>query len=245
MNKLYQYLAWAGLVLIVIVSVFFLVSIKAKLDTATTTNNIAFTGEGKVVAKPDVALIDFSIVTDGRDSKDAQNRNSTKSKQISDFLKNQAVKDEDIKTTGYNIYPQYTYPRADRPEISGYQVNQSFQVKIRDLDKVSVVLDGIVGAGANQVSSFRFAIDDPEKLKAEAREQAIADAKAKAQELENQLGVSLGRIINFSEGYTGIPTPPIFYDKAMGMGMGGGGGPVVPAGENEVTVSVTLTYQIK
>jgi hypothetical protein len=121
------------------------------------------------------------------------------------------------------------------------------EVKIRDLGGVSAVLDGVVSAGANQVSNLSFQIDEPEKLKAEARAKAIANAKEKAAELKGQVGIKLGRIVNFSEGYSGYPAP--MYDSAVksmeSYGGGTGGGPAVPSGENEITVSVMITYQIR
>ena len=212
------------------------------VNTAATTNTVSFNGEGKVLAKPDVAAISLSIVTEAVTSKSAQDENSKKSKAVIDFLKAQGVEDKDIKTTGYNIYPQYRYPQYDRPEIRGYQVNQTMDVKIRNLGSVSAILDGVVSAGVNQVNSLSFQIDNPDALKAEARQKAIEDAKMKAEELEDQLGVRLGRIVNFSESIGGFPGP-IFYGAERGLG--GGGGPTVPTGENEIVVNVNLTYQIK
>jgi hypothetical protein len=117
------------------------------------------------------------------------------------------------------------------------------RVKIRDLGNVSPILDGIVAAGVNQVNNLSFEIDEPEKLKAEARAEAIADAKKKAGELKDQIGVKLGRIVNFSEGVSGYPMP--VYGAMALEKAGGGGGPSVPSGENEITVNVTITYQIK
>ena len=153
--------------------------------------------------------------------------------------------DKDIKTTGYNIYPQYKYSQyGGQPTITGYQVNQSIEVKIRDLDKVSNILDGVISAGANIVNQLSFEIDNPDALKAEARAKAIADAKKKAGELQSQVGISLGKIVNFSENTGGYPVP-IYYDaKGIGMG-GGGGGPSIHTGENEISVNVSITYQIK
>ena len=161
-------------------------------------------------------------------------------------MKKQDIDDKDIKTTGYNIYPQYKYPQyGGQPTITGYQVNQSLEIKVRNLDSVSNILDGVVTAGANQVNGLTFEIDDPDTLKAEARAKAIADAKKKANELQSQVGISLGKIVNFSENTGGYPIP-IYYDaKLEGRGMGGGGGPTVPTGENEIVVNVSLTYQIK
>lgn len=227
----------------IILAVFLLVGTNKVWNTAATTNTISFNGEGKVLAKPDVAVISLSIVTEATISKAAQDENSRKSKAVTDFLKNQAIEEKDIKTTGYNIYPQYRYPQYNKPEIRGYQVNQTMEVKVRDLDKVSPVLDGVVSAGVNQVNNLSFQIDNPDALKAEARAKAIEDAKMRAEELENQLDVDLGRIVNFSEG-GGITPPLIFYEKA-GIGGFGGDGPTVPTGENEIVVNVTLTYQIK
>ena len=255
-----------GTVLMAILSIFLLVSMNQISNTATTTNTVSFSGEGKVTAKPDIAVISFAILTESSTSKTAQDANSKKSNQVTDFLKKQGVEDKDIKTSGYNVYPQYSYPRAvpllrqgsegqavppsspdyydPNPKIIGYQVNQSFKIKIRDLDKVSSVLDGLVTAGANQVNNLGFQIDEPEKLKTEARAKAIADAKAKANQLKSQLGISLGRIINFSENSGGYPGPYYLEAKAVSDGSGGGG-PSIPVGENEITINVTITYQIK
>jgi len=242
-----KWLVLAGTVTLVVLTLFLLVSTNHILNTAASSNTVSFNGEGKVTAKPDVAQIDVSIVTEAVTSKAAQDANSAKSKTLTDFLKTQGIEDKDIKTSGYNIYPQYNYNQPNaRPQITGYQVNQSMQIKVRNLDKVNEILDGIVGAGVNQINGLQFTIDDMEKLKEDARQKAVEDAKMKAKALERQIGVNLGKIVNFSENYGGFP-PPIYYaaDKLEARGMGGGGGPSVPTGENEVVVSVQLTYQIK
>lgn len=261
-----KYLIWAGTATLAILSVFLLVNIQHLSETATATNTISFTGEGKVFAVPDIAAISFSIVTEAKTSKAAQDQNSEKSKRVVDFLKGQEIDEKDIKTTGYNVYPQYSYPRPlpmpleieeqstpdqsypqyydSNPKITGYQVNQSFEVKIRDLEKVSAVLDGLVTAGANQVNQLGFKIDDEEKLKDEAREMAIKDVKEKAAKLRKQLGIRLGKIINYQEG--GYYPPIYLRAEALSSDKSGGmGGPEVPAGENEITISVTITYQIR
>lgn len=230
----------------VILAVFLLASTSRVLNTATTTNTVSFSGEGKVVAKPDIAKVQLSIVTDALTSKAAQDENSKKSKAVTDYLKKQDLDDKDIKTTGYNIYPQYKYPQfGGQPTITGYQVNQSMEVKVRNLDKVSNILDGVVTAGTNQVNSLSFEIDDPESLKADARKKAIEDAKNKAEELEDELDIDLGKIVNFSENTGGYPIPIYMKAEIDGRGGMGGGGPSVPTGENEIVVNVSLTYQIK
>ena len=251
MNNNYKYLVWAGTAVLVVLTIFLLVMTGHVSNTATNANTVSFNGEGKVFAKPDIAAVSFSIVTEAKTSKVAQDANSEKSKKVVDFLKSQDIADKDIKTTGYNIYPQYSYPTPDspvyydsNPKITGYQVSQSFEVKVRDLDKISAVLDGLVTAGANQVNNLGFQVDDIEKVKNEARELAIKDAKNKANTLKKQIGIRLGKIINYSEG--GYYPGPMMYDsKAVGMGGGGEVAPSIPAGESEITINVTITYQIR
>ena len=246
MNTNLKPLIWSGAIVMIILAIFLLASTNKVVNTATTTNTVSFSGEGKVVSKPDIAKVQLSIVTDALTSKAAQDENSKKSKAVTDYLKKQDISDKDIKTTGYNIYPQYKYPQyGGQPTITGYQVNQSMEVKIRDLDKVSAVLDGVVAAGTNQVNGLSFEIDNPEELKAEARKKAIEDAKEKADELEDQLGIDLGKIVNFSENTGGYPIPIYMELKTDGRGGVGGGGPSVPTGENEIVINVSLTYQIK
>jgi len=253
MDKLQkQILFWVGLAFVVILGAFVVVMTSRALETATTTNTVSFNGEGKVTSKPDIAVVDLSIVTDAKTSKAAQDDNSKKSTKLTEFLKSQGIDEKDIKTSSYNIQPQYSYPvypydkMTERPQIIGYQVNQTLEVKIRNLEKVDAVLDGVVATGVNQVYGLRFSIEEPEKLMEEARQKAITDAKEKADALEDQLGIRLGRIINFSESGNGS-IPPFYYDKAMSLeGRGGGGDvPSVQIGENEIIVNVSITYQIK
>lgn len=249
---------WTITALAVILSLFLLVNINQELNTATTTNTVSFSGQGKVYAKPDIALLEFGILTEATTSKAAQDANSKKSQQVTDFLKKQNVEEKDIKTTYYNIYPKYSsYPQVyyderqvqayppvpTEPKIVGYSVNQGFQVKVRDFDKLSGVVDGLVANGVNNINNLGFSIEDPEKLRSEARTLAIADAKKKADELKGKIGIKLGKIINFYED---------IYGYALDRGGGFGGvealpakGPSLPPGENEITVNVTITYQIK
>ena len=260
----YKYLVWAGTLALVFLSVYLIAVTKQVKNNSDTGNTISFSGEGKILAVPNVAAISFSIVTEAPTSKAAQDANSVKSKKVVDFLKSQNIDDKDIKTTGYNVYPQYSYPQPlpvplgtevqsypapdyypRSPKINGYQVNQSFEVKVRDLEKVSTILDGLVSAGANQVNNLGFKVDNEEQLKEQARELAIKDAKEKANTLKKQLGIRLGKIVNFQEGGY---YPVYFRAEAGGFGGGVGGDnpvPSVPAGENEITINVTITYQIK
>jgi uncharacterized protein YggE len=236
---------WSVVFLTVVGAVFLLVLTDRTVNSATTTNTVAFSGRGSVVAKPDIAIVNITILTEANTSKAAQDDNSRKSQDVIGYLEDQDIEEKDIKTSSYNLNPRYAYPRGGTPVITGFQVRQSITVKIRDLDRVGSVLEGVVAAGANQVSGVNLTIDDPDALQQEARAKAIADAKEKAANLEKQLGISLGRIINFSEGGDfGMPVFRAFAEDTIGVG-GAGPVPDIPIGENEIVSNVTLTWQIK
>lgn len=219
---------------------------------------INVTGEGKVTARPDVAKLNAAILTENESLKIAQEENSRRSNVLIDYLKSVGIQEKDIKTVGYNIYPQYSYPPpcppysicplgSDRPKVIGYQVRNSYEITIRDLSKTGEILSGVVGAGVNEVSSLAFTTDQPEALKAEARKKAVDDARNKAKKLADDLDRRLGKIINFSEsgGF-----PPIFFRETAFGGKGGGGPEPIPApsvqpGENEIVVTVSITYEFK
>lgn len=220
-------------------------SISRTSESGNVSDVIAVTGTGTVMAAPDIAVADIAISVENSTAKAAQDKANVKSKSVVEYLKKAGIKDADIKTSSYSIYPQYDYTNGTN-RIRGYQVTQSLTVKIRDIDQANDILDGVVAAGANQVNSLSFQIDKPDELKADARKKAIADANEKAEELEDELGIDLGRIVSFNESTNDYY--PLRYAKDSAMGMGGGGAvpaPELPAGENEITVNVSITYQIK
>ena len=205
-------------------------------------NTITFTGEGKVYTKPDIAFVDLSVVTQGSQVKSVQEANTKKMNKVIEFLKSFGIEDKDIKTTNYNLYPQYNYENNRIPQIIGYQITQTLNIKIRNLDKVGDILQGGVDVGINQVNSLYFGVENDDQVKEQARTMAIADAKKKAEKLAKELEVRLGKVTNFSENIYGYPIP--LYKGEYGVG-GGGASPDIQTGENEVTVNVMITYEVK
>jgi uncharacterized protein YggE len=216
-------------------------------------NTINVSGTGKVYAKPDLVLITLSIISEEKTVDEALSDNTEKTNQVIEFIKGQGIEEKDIKTISFNIYPRYEwresleippYPQGERVLV-GYEVHQSLQVKIRDMEKIGNIIQGATEAGANQISNLQLTIDKEDEFQKEAREQAIEKAKEKAQELASQLGVNLVRITNFQESSV-LPVPrPLGLEETISEGMGGGGEvPQIEAGENLIQVSVIVTYEI-
>jgi uncharacterized protein YggE len=225
-------------------------------------NVISVNGVGEVLAVPDVASFSFSVVEEGKTVKEAQDKATKKINSMLEAVKGLGVEEKDIKTTGYNSYPKYDYQQTvctmqypsycppGKQVLTGYEVTQSITVKVRDTEKAGDVLTKVGELGAGNISGLDFIVDDLEKVKADAREKAVADAKAKAKVLSKTLGVKLDTIVNFYE--NGDGAYPVMYraemsadTKVMGMGGTASVAPSVPTGENKIVSNVTITYEIR
>lgn len=205
-------------------------------------STISVSGEGKVLVKPDVAVVNIGVLRQGADLVSTQRSATEVINGVVETLKREGVEEKDTKTTSYSISPRYDY--KDGTQIfRGYEIHQNLEVKIRDLGKVGGILSRSAEAGANQIGSIQFTVDDPKAAKEEARAMAIKDAQEKAAELSKNLNVGLKKLVSYSES-GGFPPPVPFYGKAAEFGLGGDA-PVVPPGENEISIFVNLTYEIR
>ena len=224
----------------------------------TATNTITVSGEGEVFAVPDTATFSVTIQEEAKEVKDAQGVATKKANDIIRYLKGEGIDEKDIKTADYSVYPQYDYTQSvcrdgfcppGRQVLRGFQVSQTLTVKVRDTKKAGDLLSGVGSLGASSVSGLSFELDkaDQSSKEAEARGKAIDDARQKAGALAEQLGVSLVRVVGFSEN----GNYPIYYAKAeMSMAADGRGGapapaPEIPVGQNKITSNVSVTYEIR
>lgn len=217
------------------------------VNSVQTTKQTSFqvTGEGKVAAVPNQATISFAVTKQAATVADAQDQTNKIVDVVLSAVKNQGVSSNDIKTTDYNVSPQYNFQAASQT-ITGYQVTQTVEVKIRQLGNVNKVLDAITSSGANVVNQVAFGFDDAKQkdLENQARAEAVKEAKDKASSMASIAGFHLGRIVDVQENF-GNPQPvPLMALDQKAAGLGGGGAPSnVTPGQNEVDVTVTLSYE--
>lgn len=227
-------------------------------DTINTppSNVITVDGEGKVTTSPDIATVTFTVSEDSDTAAHAQDAVLKKINVALKLLKDLDIDDKDIKTSSYNVSPRYSYPQPcytgqpcvynQEQKIIGFTASETVEVKIRDLDSTGKVLSALGDAGISNLYGPNFTVEDQDGLKAEARKEAITKARAKAKELAKDLGVRLVRVVSYSEG--GYYPGPIYYSKEA-VGMGGAtparDAATVPAGENEIVVNVSVTYEIR
>lgn len=242
-----KHFGYAIMTLLILGSLFLVVKIKTELkgyNRNFPANTISVSGEGKVFIKPDIALISVGVTKKNIDFVVAQKDATQVVNKTINFLKSKEIEEKDIKTTSYNIYPQYDYIKGEQ-KFRGYEVSQNLEIKIHNLDSVGEILSGVTQSGANTVGSLRFEVDDIKKAKEEARNKAIKEARAKAKMLSDQLGVRLKKITSFYESDGGFPGPIYPSDAAFGKGGDFTPAPSVPTGENEIKINVSITYEIR
>jgi len=203
---------------------------------------IGVSGMGRVFVSPDIALASIGVDITAPTLAEATKQASEQMTAVLNALRAQGVAAQDIQTSSYNIYPITSQPKEDAtPKITGYHVSNIVTVKIRDIAKVSQVLDAAIAAGANSVNNVMFTVDNPAKAQAEARTLAVHDAMAKAQTLATAAGVKVGNVTVISELSGGVQ--PIFKMRDSFEEAAGGAGPV-EAGQNEITVTVEMRFEI-
>lgn len=180
-------------------------------------------GLGSISVAPDLANLDLGVETRAADVSEANSRASAAMDAIIEALKARGVRDEDIQTSRFSVYPRYNWVeeevdgvRTGREVLTGYHVRNNAMVKLRDLDTVGEVIAEVVTAGGDDVriNGINFTLEDPKPLMADLREMAVADARAKAEHLAELSDVAVGRLIYISEGATG-PSTRGFADYAF------------------------------
>jgi len=214
------------------------------------TNVFNSQGTGKATATPDTATAIVGVTQDSQTVADAQKKvNETTAKIIAD-LKKLGISEKDIKTQNYSVNPKYNYNIPNRTTPDGYTVSQEMEIKSKSIDKINKVIDLATADGANIVSgaNFIFSDDLQKKLENMAREEAVRDAKQKAETLSKAAGMNLGKIINITENSN--RAYPILMKTQMGAAGSGIAQDAVPPtqinpGENSVTVTVNITYEVR
>ncbi|WP_407177890.1 SIMPL domain-containing protein [Bradyrhizobium sp. STM 3562] len=203
---------------------------------------ISVTGEATVSVPPDLAQLDAGVASDGKTAREASEANNTAMGKVLAALKGAGIDDKDVQTSRLSLQPQYAANRSGPSPIVGYRASNRVTIKLHEVNKVASVIDALVGAGANDVGNVNFTVEHPSKLLDQAREQALADARRKAETYAKAAGVALGAPLSIAEG--GAPTP-IFRAKMAAAPMAMAAPTPIAQGEETLSVTVSVTWAIK
>lgn len=204
---------------------------------------INVSGMGEVSLTPDIASIYLGVHTEDASASAAVSANNTQTQEVIQALQDFGIDPKDIRTTNFSIWPMQNYSPDGLPLDTRYVVDNTVFVTVRDLDKLGELLDVVISAGVNTVNSITFDVADKKAALKQARADAVKNAQEQAKELATAAGVSLGDVQSIS--YFDSAPYPMFDGKG-----GGGGGaaeaavPIQP-GQLTLTVTVSMTYEIK
>ena len=196
--------------------------------------------EGRTTRVPDVATIRAGVVSQAATAAAALSDNAQRMNRVLAALKKAGVAPRDIATASVGLSPQYRYAENQPPVITGYQATNSVSVRFRDVAKSGVILDALVGEGANQIDGPNLSIDQPDAALDEARADAVKRARARAELYARAAGMRVTRIVSITENgeNAGSPNPPVFMARAA---MAKDSTQIV-AGEKDVTVSISVRF---
>jgi uncharacterized protein YggE len=188
---------------------------------------------------PDLAQIDGGVTTEAKTAREASEANNAAMGKVLLALKGAGIDEKDFQTSRLSLQPQYAPNRNSPNAVVGYQASNRVTVKLRDVTKVAGVIDTLVAAGANNIGGINFMVSAASKLLDDAREQAIADARRKAEIYAKAAGVTLGSPVSISE--EGSPGPMPFRKMSAGMAASA----PVAQGEETLHVTVSVSWAIK
>ena len=202
---------------------------------------IRVSGEGTVSIEPDLAQLRVGVTTDAKTARDAAEANSRAMTAVTAAVKALGIAERDMQTSRYAIQPIYEQGgHPGRNRISGFQATNSLMLKLRQLDRVGEVIDRLTTAGANTLGGVEFIVSNPSKHLDEARSQAVADARRKAELYAKAAGVTLGQPFTLIEQSANMHNPPMMMARSAAA-------PETPiaAGERTLRVSITVSFDLR
>lgn len=207
---------------------------------------VSVSGHGEVNVPPDTASVNIGVDIIKPTLSEAQEQATAQATAVIEAMKAAGIADEDIQTDFYsvNILRDYS-ENADPTLITGFEIINQLRVTVRDTDTLGELLDAAVNAGANSIYGVTFYVDDQTAAASEARVEAVADARAKAEELASAAGMSLGPVVAISEGTTPLISPVYGMGRGGGMAMAESAAVPVESGSTTIAVDVTVTYELR
>ncbi|MBW2059000.1 MAG: SIMPL domain-containing protein [Deltaproteobacteria bacterium] len=199
---------------------------------------IEVVGRARIMAKPTVAALSFSVEVTRAKAQDAVNENAARTQRLLDALKKILTKSDRLRTSAYALSP--VYKKGDRTRPAGYRARNTTTVETGDLDKLGRLIDEAAAAGATGLGGLTFRCDNEEELKTEAAARAVKQAIKTAGALAKAAGLTIQRILNIS--YGGSPRERSVYGNALAAARTQ---TPVQIGEIPIEATVTVVFKVE
>lgn len=201
---------------------------------------ITVSAAGRVAVVPDRARITSGVTAEGATAREALTANSAAMQKVIAALKAGGIDAKDIQTSQFRVEPRYTRPEEGQSsKIDGYSVTNQVEVLVRDLDKLGDILDRLVSAGANQSSGLAFEVSKAETALDDARKEAVANARRRAELYAAAAGAEVGEVLTITEGEASPPPRPVFARALKAEAV------PIERGTETLEANVTITWALK
>lgn len=203
-------------------------------------SRLSVSGDGVARIAPDMATVQLGVTSQADSANAAMDQNSQQQAAVIKALTDAGIEESQIQTSGLNLNPLMKYGEDQAPSVTGYQASNIVTVRVADLARLGEVLDAIVSAGANEINGITFSREDGSDAQDDARRQAVADARRKAEVLAEAAGLTLGPVLTIrdSQSSGGAPRPMMRMEATMADSV------PVQAGEMEMSSRVDIDYAL-
>ena len=202
------------------------------------------TAQGETRRTPDIATISAGVVTQAADAASAMRENAARMNRVIVALKRAGVADRDIRTANISLSPQYRYANNEPPVITGYQASNNVTVRFRDIARSGTVLDALVATGANQINGPELGLDNPAAALDEARVDAVAKARERAELYAKAAGLRVKRILSISESTFEMPRPMPVMLRSMDAAEAAPSSKILP-GEQSLNINLSVRFELE
>jgi uncharacterized protein YggE len=204
--------------------------------------SIATSAVGETTIVPDRAMISVAVESQGQTAAAAGAENARLQTKVIDAVKATGIAAAQIRTVGYNVFPEYAQATGKGPRVTGYRAHNTVQVEVRNLETIGKVIDAVLAAGATNLGGLSLFASNPDAARREALQKAVAKARADAEAAATAAGGSLGALLELSTEQTGMPQP-IYRQLAADARMAMAAPTPVEAGEMTVQAVVHVRWQ--
>ncbi|WP_208347815.1 SIMPL domain-containing protein [Pseudaestuariivita rosea] len=210
---------------------------------AETERTITVQGQAEVSVTPDMATLQLGVISDGATASAALTENSETVAQMLSLLQENGVAAEDIQTSNLNLNPLYVRNSARQdqpPQISGYRVSNTVSVQVKDLDRLGDIIGIVTENGVNQFYGLNFGLRDSDVAMNQARQEAVADARARAELYVQAAGAAVGPVMSISE----FIQQPVGPGPTMQMQSMERAAVPIAEGQMDIRATVTVVYSL-
>jgi uncharacterized protein len=203
--------------------------------------NISASAVGEAQIVPDRAMLNVAVESQGQTAAAAAAANATKQTRVIDAVKAAGIAAAQIRTSGYNVFPEYAQQSGQGPRVTGYRANNTVQIEVRNIDAVGKVIDAALGAGATNLGALSLFASNPDPARREALQKAVAKARADAEAAATAAGGTLGALVELVVDPFNEPRP--LMQQSMGRVAAMAASTPIEPGEMSVQAVVRVRWE--